>query len=462
MADPVDAAAELLYGLPLDEFTVARNAAAKELRDRGLRGGGGRRQGAREAERRRLGRQPADATAARRPGRVPRSGGRRARRAARGRSRPARGDRPPAARARDAGRGSARGAGRRCLRGRDGSHPPDARGGRGRRRRGRGRPAGAAGEGARAGRVRDPRRARKARPRRRAGHGARRAPPTAGRRSPRPGRGCARPRTSTARRSPRSVRRTSAGSRRSTTPSRRPDGSTGPAPHSTPFARDEDRGLRPHRRPADGRARRARRLDRLVLLPPLRLGRVLRSAPRHAGQRPLAARAGGRDPQVDATLPPRHARPRVGLRDRRRLGAGDRLHAAARRRARHRPHRRGARRRGADALGARDPLRLRLDRALGAPRRRRPCRRRRPGRALLPHARRNARRGHDHRLGVRPAAGRPGPVRAHVVSLARRSPRRDRPGAGARRRRGLLARVGVGVRPQRSATTTRSTSRCSS
>ena len=36
MADPVDEAAELLYGLPLDEFTSARNAAAKELRDRGL------------------------------------------------------------------------------------------------------------------------------------------------------------------------------------------------------------------------------------------------------------------------------------------------------------------------------------------------------------------------------------------------------------------------------------------
>jgi len=36
MADPVDEAAELLYGLPLDEFTAARNAAAKELRDRGL------------------------------------------------------------------------------------------------------------------------------------------------------------------------------------------------------------------------------------------------------------------------------------------------------------------------------------------------------------------------------------------------------------------------------------------
>jgi hypothetical protein len=37
MADPVDSAAERLYGLPLEEFTPARNAAAKELRERGLR-----------------------------------------------------------------------------------------------------------------------------------------------------------------------------------------------------------------------------------------------------------------------------------------------------------------------------------------------------------------------------------------------------------------------------------------
>src|SRR5262245_19014463 len=37
MADPVAAAADRLYALPLDEFTTARNAAAKELRDRGLR-----------------------------------------------------------------------------------------------------------------------------------------------------------------------------------------------------------------------------------------------------------------------------------------------------------------------------------------------------------------------------------------------------------------------------------------
>jgi hypothetical protein len=36
MGDPSGAAADLLYGLPLDQFTSARNAAAKELRDRGL------------------------------------------------------------------------------------------------------------------------------------------------------------------------------------------------------------------------------------------------------------------------------------------------------------------------------------------------------------------------------------------------------------------------------------------
>jgi len=37
MADPVDEAAGRLYGLPLDEFTTERNAAAKDLRDRGLK-----------------------------------------------------------------------------------------------------------------------------------------------------------------------------------------------------------------------------------------------------------------------------------------------------------------------------------------------------------------------------------------------------------------------------------------
>ena len=38
MADRVGEAADRLYGLPLDEFTAERNAAAKELRDEGLKG----------------------------------------------------------------------------------------------------------------------------------------------------------------------------------------------------------------------------------------------------------------------------------------------------------------------------------------------------------------------------------------------------------------------------------------
>jgi hypothetical protein len=37
VADLVDEAADRLYGLPLDEFTTERNAAAKELRDQGLK-----------------------------------------------------------------------------------------------------------------------------------------------------------------------------------------------------------------------------------------------------------------------------------------------------------------------------------------------------------------------------------------------------------------------------------------
>ena len=168
------------------------------------------------------------------------------------------------------------------------------------------------------------------------------------------------------------------------------------------------------------------------------------------------------DPPLDAALPARHADPRVGLRDRERRRARDRVHAAAGRGARHRPHRRGARRRGADALRARDPLRLRLDRPLGAPRRPRARRRRRPRRALLPHAGRGARREHDDGLRVRPPARRTGAVRADVVPVAPAAPRRDRPRAGPRRRRGVLARAGRTRATTTATTTTRSTSRCSS
>ena len=68
-----------------------------------------------------------------------------------------------------------------------------------------------------------------------------------------------------------------------------------------------------HRRPADGGARQPRRLDRLVLLPALRLGRLLRGAAR---RRPSTAAGCSRRPAsvraVDAPLPARHADPRVG------------------------------------------------------------------------------------------------------------------------------------------------------
>ena len=87
-------------------------------------------------------------------------------------------------------------------------------------------------------------------------------------------------------------------------------------------------------------------------------------------------------------------------------------------------------------------LRLRPDRAVGAPDRRRPRRDRRPGRALLPHARRAARRGHDDGLRVHAPARRARAVRADLVPVARAAARRDRPRAGARRHRGLLARLG--------------------
>ena len=108
------------------------------------------------------------------------------------------------------------------------------------------------------------------------------------------------------------------------------------------------------------------RLDRLALLPPLRLRRVLRRAARRARARPLAPRARSATATSDAPLPPRHARARDDVADRRRRRARARLHAAARQGARRRAHRRGRRGRVRDALGARDPLRLRRDRPVGA------------------------------------------------------------------------------------------------
>ena len=138
------------------------------------------------------------------------------------------------------------------------------------------------------------------------------------------------------------------------------------------------------------------RVDRLVLLPALRLRGVLRRA---AGRRRTTA-AGMLAPDAPITATTRRYRHDTLILETVHetsdgLGARDRLHAAARRGARHRAHRRGPRRRGADAVRARDPVRLRRHRAVGAPRRRRAGGRRRPRRAVLPHAGRGARRGPD-------------------------------------------------------------------
>ena len=200
MADPVAAAADLLYGLPLDEFTSARNAAAKELRDRGLGAEADAVKALAKPTRRRLGRQPADAPAARGPGRVRRGRGRRARRPARRRREAA----EAIARQRDAletlvGRGPRR-AGRRrrprrsAARIRQTLEAAAVDDGAAEAVR-----AGPAGEGARAGRIRNARRAREARPRQGPTRGTRRAPPTPRRHSPRHAHACVRPRTSTAR-----------------------------------------------------------------------------------------------------------------------------------------------------------------------------------------------------------------------------------------------------------------------
>ena len=91
-----------------------------------------------------------------------------------------------------------------------------------------------------------------------------------------------------------------------------------------------------------------------------------------------------------------HPHPRERVADVDGPRARDRLHAAARARPRHRAHRRGPRRHGRDGDRARDPVRLRLRRALGAPARRRHAPRgRRPGRARAPNPGRPRAGGHD-------------------------------------------------------------------
>ena len=73
--------------------------------------------------------------------------------------------------------------------------------------------------------------------------------------------------------------------------------------------RDRDRRPRAHRRPADRRAGHHRRVDRLVLLPPVRLAQRVRRPARRRARRALPDPPGRRRLHDQADVPPRHRRP---------------------------------------------------------------------------------------------------------------------------------------------------------
>ena len=189
---------------------------------------------------------------------------------------------------------------------------------------------------------------------------------------------------------------------------------------------DADRRLCDDRRLSDGRPGGPRRVDRLAVRPPVRLGGVLRGPAGHARERPMEDRAGrvGRGPGRVAAVP-------AGLD-----GSGDRVRHRLGRRADHRRHGdrqpdaddrasgRGVARRGPDAVGADRPVRLRMDRPLGdgAPGGDHGDRRARPAEAAV--VGRASRGGVRHRRRLRHQGGAEGPVHAGVASV---QPSRHRP-----------------------------------
>ena len=187
-------------------------------------------------------------------------------------------------------------------------------------------------------------------------------------------------------------------------------------------SRIEDYAL--HRRQPDRRARRPRRVDRLAVRAPLRLRRLLRRAARHRGNgRWLIAPAGGvRRRRTRATA--RHARPRDRVRHRRRRGRGHRLHADPRTTPLDLVRVvEGVRGRVPMRMELAVALRLRLDRAVGAPRRRRPAAVAGPTRCLLRTPVARSRRGlHDGRPSS-PSRAATGAVRADLAPVARAAAR---------------------------------------
>ena len=127
-----------------------------------------------------------------------------------------------------------------------------------------------------------------------------------------------------------------------------------------------DRGLCRHRQLRGDRAGQPQRLDRLARPAPVRLGRLLRGPAGRARERPLADRPRRRRAAGLAEIPGRLAHPRNPLRNRRRRGRPHRLHGPTGHRERRRAARPGRARRGQDAHGTGDPVRIRLGGALGA------------------------------------------------------------------------------------------------
>ncbi len=177
------------------------------------------------------------------------------------------------------------------------------------------------------------------------------------------------------------------------------------------------RRLRTDRRHSDRRARRPRWLDRLALHAAVRFTGVLRRARRRPHERSVADRPGFLTSKDEASIPRSLARPRDRLHDRDRNREADRLHAAAAERSGSRTNRRRAARRSPDADGARDPIRLRIHRAVGTTGRRRASRHRRPGRLVVVDADRDPRRRFDDARGVYGQRGRARTVRHGVAPI---------------------------------------------
>ncbi len=132
---------------------------------------------------------------------------------------------------------------------------------------------------------------------------------------------------------------------------------------------DPHRGLRHHRRHPDGGRRCPQRLDRLVVCAPDRLGCRVRRTARRAPARALVCGAEGRRDRHPSQLRGRLTCAEDRVRHRRRNREGDRLHVTRRRPSHDLPHRRWPVRLSDNVARADRPLRLRVDRALGAVRR---------------------------------------------------------------------------------------------